>query len=314
VPPLLIVIGMVGYHALEAWSWFDALYVTVITLTSMGYGERHAVTTGGRVFTIVLALGGIFTVAVIVTEILSTIITGEMRTFWGDRRMRKRIEALDRHVIVCGYGKVGRGVCADLKRGGVRFVVIDRYDAPFAAARDTGAHALLGDATEEGTLRRAGIDRARALIALAGTDADNLLITMTARELCPTLPIVARVEEDANAPKLHSAGATRTVSPDAIVAGRVTQAVLEPTVLDSIEVATRKEFLDLQMEEKAVRPGSPLDGKTVGASGLRSQPGLILVAIKHPDGHLAVNPGNDAPVAAGDTLITLSARRHASRG
>jgi voltage-gated potassium channel len=228
--------------------------------------------------------------------------------------MRKRIEALERHVIVCGYGKVGRRVCEDLHRGGVRFVVIDRNDAPLAAARDIGAHTVQGDATENATLRRAGIARARALIALAGTDADNLLITMTAHELCATLPIVARVEEDAIVPKLKSAGATRTVSTQAIVAGRVAQAVLQPTVLDFIEVATRKEFPDLQMEEQSVRPGSPLDGKTVGASGLRSQPGFILVAIKHPNGHLAVNPDNDAPVAAGDTLITLSATPHAPRG
>jgi voltage-gated potassium channel len=228
--------------------------------------------------------------------------------------MRKRIEALDRHVIVCGYGKVGRRVCADLQRGRVRFVVIDRNDARLTCARGTGAHALLGDATDDATLRAAGIGRARALIALAGTDADNLLITMTAHELSPTLPIVARVEEEANAPKLQSAGATRTISPPAIVAGRVAQAVLQPTVLDFIELATRKELLDLQMEEQSVRPGSPLDGKTVGASGLRSQPGFILVAIKHPNGHLAVNPDNDAPVAAGDTLITLCATRHAPRG
>src|SRR5262249_20697925 len=145
VPPLLIVVGMVGYHALEGWSWFDALYVTVITLTSMGYGNKQALTTGGRVFTMVLALGGIFTLAVVATEILATIIEGDMRAFWGDRRMRKRIEALERHVIVCGYGKVGRRVCAELQRAGARFVVIERNEVPFAAARDMGAHALLGD-------------------------------------------------------------------------------------------------------------------------------------------------------------------------
>lgn len=236
MPLLLIVVGMAGYHALEGWSWFEALYVTVVTLTSMGYGDEHALSTGGRVFTMAMALGGIFTMAVVATEILSTIISGEMRAFWGDLRMKKRIEGLERHVIVCGYGKVGRRVCADLDRGGARFVVIDRNEAAFAAARDMGTHALLGDATEDATLRRAGIGRARALIALAGTDADNLLITMTARELCPTLPIVARVEEDALVPKLRSAGATQTVSPIAIVAGRVVQAVLQPAVLDFIEV------------------------------------------------------------------------------
>jgi voltage-gated potassium channel len=204
----------------------------VITLTSMGYGSKHAVSTGGRIFTMAMALGGIFTLAVVATEFLSTVITGEMRTSWRDRRMRKRIEALERHVIVCGYGKVGRRVCANLQRGGAPFIVIDRHEALLASARDMGAHALLGDATEDATLQRAGIGRARALIALAGTDADNLLIIMTARQLCPALPIVTRADEDAIAPKLQSAGATRTICPHTLVAARVTEAVLQPSGLD----------------------------------------------------------------------------------
>ena len=275
--------------------------------------ERAPVTIAGRVFTMVLALGGIFTVALAATEILGTIVTGELRDFWEKRRMRKRIEALEQHVIVCGYGRVGRHVCADLLGGGVPFVVIDRQDAPLAAARDAGAHPVLGDATADAILRRAGIERARALVAVAGTDPDNVLITMTARLLHPALPIVARAEEEATVPKLLRAGATRTVSPHAIVGGRMAQAVLRPAVLDFIEVATRKGHPDLQMEEQLVCPGSPLDGKTVGTSGLRSRLGLILVAIKRRDGHLAFNPGDDAAVAAGDTLIILGRREQLAR-
>ena len=306
VPLLLIVGGTVGFRVIEKWSWFDSLYASVITLTSIGYGGVHALSTAGRVFTMALALGGIFTVAVAATEILSTIVTGELRTFWGNRRMRKRIEALEQHVIVCGYGRVGQQVCADLAGSGVRYVVIDKQDAPLAVARDGGALAVLGDATYDATLRQAGIERARALMAIAGTDADNVLITMTAHLLYRTLPIVARAEDDGAVPKLLSAGAARTVSPQTIVAGRMAQAVLRPAVLDFIELATTKEHPDLQMEEQVVSPGSPLEGKTVGASGLHSLEGLILVAIKRRDGHVAFNPGDDAPVAAGDTLITLT--------
>ena len=230
----------------------------------------------GRVFTMALALGGIFTVAVAATELLSTIITGELRDFLGKRRMRKRIDALEQHVIVCGYGHVGQHVCADLLGRGVPFVVDRSLRRPPLSRRprDARAHAVLGDATEDATLRRAGIERARALIAVAGTDADNVLITMTARLLCPTLPIVARAEEDGTVPKLLIARALRrTVSPHAIAGGRMAQAVLRPAVLDFIEVATSKEHTDLQMEEQLVPPGSPLDGKTVGTSGLRSPAG-----------------------------------------
>ena len=195
VPVVMIGVGTVGYHLIERWSWFDAFYMTVTTLTSIGY-EISPLTTEGRTFTIVLALGGIFTVALAATEILRTIVTGELRDYWGKRRMKKRIEDLEQHVIVCGYGRVGRHVCADLLSAGISFVVIDRKESELAAAGEAGAHPISGDATTDAILRRAGIARARALIAVAGTDSDNVLITMSARLLHPTLPIVARAEEE----------------------------------------------------------------------------------------------------------------------
>jgi len=185
--------------------------------------------------------------------------------------------------------------------------------AKWLAARQAGAHVVLGDATADPVLVGAGIERARALIAAAGTDSDNVLITMTARLLSPSLPIVSRAEDEATMPKLFRAGATRTVSPYMMAGGRMAEAVLRPAVLDFIEDATRKRRADLQMEEQLVRPGSALDGKTVGTSGLRSWSGLILVAIKRRDGHLAFNPEDDAPVAAGDTLITLGSREQLGR-
>jgi voltage-gated potassium channel len=299
VPGALIGVGTVGYRLTEGWPWFDAFYVAVVTLTSIGYGDKHAFTIPGRVLTLVLALGGISAIAVAATELLSTIITGELPNFVRTRRMGKRIDMLERHVIVCGYGHVGRHVCADLVGFGVPVVVVDSREEPLVGAGEKGVHPLQGDATVDETLQRAGIERARALIAVAGTDADAVLITMTARLLCPRLPIVARAEDDATVPKLRRAGATRTASPNAIAGGRMAQAVLCPAVLDA----------DLQMDEQLVPPGSPLDGQTVGSSGLRARPERILVAIKRSDGHLAFNPEDDTPVAAGDTLITLGSRR-----
>jgi voltage-gated potassium channel len=319
VPVFLIGFGTLGYRLLEGWSWFYSFYVSVITLTSIGYGERNPLSTSGRVFTMVLALGGISAVAVAATELLSTIITGELRDFWDKWRMGRRIEALDQHVIVCGYGHVGQHVCAELLGAGAAVVVIDRRDPALATASDAGALVVLGDASADATLSRAGIARARALVAVAGTDSENVLITMTARLLCPLLPIVSRAEEETAVPKLERAGATRTVTPDAIAGGLMAQAVLRPAVLDLIEDATgqghagSQKHVHMQMEEQLVHPGSPLDGKTVGTSGLRSRVGLILVAIKRRDGHMAFNPEDDAPVAAGDTLITLGSREQLGR-
>src|SRR5262249_4023746 len=154
----------------------------------------------GRILTITLAIGGISTVAVAATEFLSTLITGELKDFVGRWRMHKQLDALEQHVIVCGYGHIGQYVCADLLDSGVPVVVIDRRASSLVAARAAGAHALLGDATADATLRGAGIERARALIAVAGTDPDNVLITMTARLLVPDLPIVSRADEAAAVP------------------------------------------------------------------------------------------------------------------
>jgi voltage-gated potassium channel len=299
IPALLIGVGTVGYHLIEGWSWFDAFYVTVITLTSMGYGERHAASTGGRVLTVVLALGGISTLAIAVTELVGTIVTGELREFMGQWRMEKRIEALEQHVIVCGYGHFGRYVCADLLDRGIPVVVVDRQASTLADVHGAGVHAIIGDATADATLKHAGIDRARALIAVAGTDPDNVLITMTARLLVPGLTIVSRAEEEMTVPKLIRAGATRTARPHAIAGGRMAEAVLYPGVVDA----------DLHVQEQLVAAGSALDGKTIGTSGLRSARGPILVAIRHRDGQLAFNPDDDAVVTAGDTLITLGAGR-----
>jgi len=313
VPAVLIGVGTVGYRFLEGWSWFNSFYVAVITLTSIGHSETTYLSTSGHLFTMALALGGIFTVAVAVTELLSTIITGELRNFWWTWRMSKRIEALEQQVIVCGYGHIGRHVCADLLEGGVPVVVIDRLETALETTHDAGALLLIGDATADATLGRAGIARARALVAVAGTDSDNVLITMTARLLCPLLPIVSCAEEESMVRKLERAGATRVVSRHAIAGGLMAQAVLRPALLDFIEEATGKRHPDLRMEEQLVGAGSPLDGQTVGTSGLRSRAGQVLVAIKRPDGSLAFNPGDGDPVAAGDILITLGSREELGR-
>jgi voltage-gated potassium channel len=307
-PALLIAAGTVGYRFIEGWSWFDSFYVAVITLTSIGYGDRHAFSVPGQLLTLVLALGGISTVAIAATEALGTILTGEFREFVEHKRMTKRIDALQQHVIVCGYGQVGEQVSTQLLSAGISVVVIDRRDAVFTtlvAARIVGAHVVVGDAAADATLLHAGIKRARALIAVAGSDADNVLITMTARSLRPELTIVSRVEDAAALPNLLRAGATRTVSLRAIAGRRIAQAVLRPAALDVIEDVIGQPHPNLHMEEQLVRPGSRLDGKTVGTSGLRSWRGLILIAIKHHDGTMTFDPTDETPIAAGDALITL---------
>jgi voltage-gated potassium channel len=313
VPLALIALGTLGYRVAEGWPLFDALYMAVTTLTTIGYGEVHPLHAGGRVFTMVLALGGIFTLFFVTAEFLRAVIGGELSSHLGRHRMEKKIATLAGHNIVCGYGRVGRQVCEEFAAAGVPFVVIDRSGERLTDFDLAGGHALVGDAAEDEVLRKAGIERARALVVVVASDADNVFITMSARLLSDKVTIVARAEEAATVPKLLRAGASRVVSPHAIGGGRIAQAVLRPAVLDFIEVATRSEHLDLQLEELPVAAGSGLDGRTIAATGVRGEIGLILVAVKQAGGHMLFNPPDAAGLTAGDTLIVLGKREQLDR-
>src|SRR5262245_51844686 len=209
--------------------------MAVVTLTSIGHGDELVITKAGRVLTLLLALGGISTLAIAAAELLGPVVTGEMHEYLWRRRMTKRIDALQQHVIICGHGYIGKQVCTQLRRAGVSVIVVDSNEAAAVSARAVGAEFIVGDAGADPVLVKAGIQRARALIALAGSDADNVLITMTARHLCPGLTIVSRADGEAAVPRLLRAGATRTLSPHAIAGGRIAQAVLRPAVFDLLE-------------------------------------------------------------------------------
>lgn len=300
VPFVLIGAGTVGYRLIDRWPWFDSFYLSVMTLTSLGHGNDIALSHASRVLKIVLALGGIWTIAVAATQLLGMFLTGELRDYARRWRVARRIGALEGHVIVCGYGRVGRHVCADVAGAGVAVVAIDRLPEALEAARLAGLYPISGDATTDEALKNAGIDRARALIAVTDSDADNLFITMAARELRPYMTIVSSGRDAGTMPKLRRAGATWAEWPDAIAGDHMASEVLRPAVAEA----------DVEMKEQLVRPGSSYDGTTVRASGLREQRGNILVAIKRHDGSLAFDPGDDAPIGAGDTLITLCRRAH----
>lgn len=308
LPLLLLLSGTAGYAIIEGWSAFDALYMTVITLTTIGFGETHPLSGGGRLFTMALALGGIFSLFYAGTEVVRFTVSGELRNILGRRRMEKLIAGLDDHVVVCGYGRMGQYVCEEFSRQAIPFVVIDRDPARLADVHLANGHTVQGDATDDAVLREAGIERARSLVTVVASDSDNLFITMSARLLNERLSIVARAEETATPAKLLRAGATRVISPYVLSGARVAQAVLKPTVVDLLELATRKEHLDLQIEEVPIRAGAKVDGRSIAESGLRTSVGLILVAVKQRSGHMLFNPKDDAALAVGDTLIVMGRR------
>lgn len=309
LPLLLVALGTIGYRRIEGWSYHDSLYMSVITLTTVGYREVHPLSRAGEIFTMVLALGGVFTLFYATTQVIAGILSGQVLDLWGSRRMERNLASLEGHVIVCGYGRMGRLACQEFAGPESQLVVIDRDAGMLAGFQHPRGIPLCGDATSDETLVRAGIKRARALISAVSSDADNLYITMSARLLNERLFIVSRAEDDRSEQKLLRAGATRVVSPYAIGAARLAQAVLRPAVVDFLELATRSEHLELNIEESKISVASSLAGSTLETSGIRHEFGLIIVAIKKSSGHMLFNPPRDAILEAGDVLIMLG-RRH----
>jgi voltage-gated potassium channel len=307
IPFVLVVAGTVGYHAIEGWSWIDAAYMTITTLTTVGFGEVHTLSSAGRVFTMVLMMGGVFTLFYSATELIRAVVSGEIQSLFGRQKMERMLSEIENHVIVCGYGRMGRLVCEQFSAAGVDFVVVDRQEPlldRFALPHGIAVH---GDATVDEVLRRAGVSRARALVTVAASDADNLYITMSARLLNEGLFIVARCDDEEAEKKLIRAGASRVILPYVIGGDRVAQAVLRPSAMDFIELATRSEHLELQIEETEVAAGGALAGKPLRDSGTRAL-GIIVVAVKKSDGRMLFNPDAEGILEPGDLLITLGPR------
>lgn len=306
VPPLLILVGTLGFWWIEEdLSPFDSLYLTVMTLTTVGFGDVVPKRDAGKLFAIFLALGGVFTLFYAMAEVIRLAISGEVQATLGRRRMEQSLSQLQDHLIVCGYGRMGRLVCREFSGEGLPFVVIEREGRLLEDFALPHGLALHGDATSDEVLQRAGVGRARGLVAVLSSDADNLFITMSARLLSDKLCIVARAETELAEKKLLRAGATRVVSPYVIGGTRMAQAVLRPAVVDFIELATRTEHLDLQIEETQIAPGSRLAGATIQACNVKQQVGVIIVAIQKASGRMVFNPPGDALMEPGDTLITL---------
>jgi len=303
-----VFLGTVGYRALEGWSWFDSLYMTVITLATIGYGETHPLTPAGRAFTIILIVVGVTVLGFLVSILTQAVVETEIASVLGRRRLFKDISQLKDHYILCGAGRVGARIVDELKRKHVDHVVIERDEGVAEKLLTRGHLVLIGDATDETVLEGARIRSAKALITAASSDAENVYIVLTARGMNPDLYIVARANDLAAERQLLRAGANKVVSPVLIGSHRMAQAALSPAVADFIELTTMTESLDLYFEQVRIAEGSSLDGRRLKDSRIRSEHNAMIVAITPHEGEMIFNPDGEQALHAGDLLIAIGTR------
>jgi voltage-gated potassium channel len=297
--------GTIGYMLIEGWSAWDAFYMTVITVTTVGYREVHEQSHWGQAFTVVLLLGGVGAGLYTFTLLASVIVEGGLPKRLQKRRRQRMLETVKDHFIICGYGRIGRIVAQQFERQQIPYVVVERDSERVQAAMNDGALGVEADASNEDVLKRVGIERARGLIAVVGTDAENVYAVLSARVMRPDLFIVGRAETEDAKVKLKRAGADRVISPYQIGAVQIAQTAIRPAVVDFFELATSTDNLELAIEEIAISPTSALAGRSILDANLRQRFGIIIVGIQRQDRRMEFNPEPETPIRAGDKLVVL---------
>lgn len=304
----VIAFGTLGYAMIEDWQAFDALYMTIITLATVGFKEVHELSPEGKIFTIVLIISGTGIIAYTLSSLIQFTLEGQLRKILGRKKLESRIGKLRDHYIICGYGRIGHLICREFQSRPIPFVIVEQNPNHIERLEREGYLYVEGDATDDETLQAAGIEYAKGLITAVTSDTDNVYITLTARGLNPKLFILARAGEEGAEKKLMRAGASKVISPYTIGASRMAQAILRPSVVDFIELATASEHLALQIEEIRIAADSVLAGKNLINSGIRQSMGIIIVGIKESDGKMTFNPPPEKNIEPNSVLIILGER------
>ena len=311
----IIVVGTSGYIVL-GWNFMDALYMTVITVGTIGFEEVRNLdeSVAGRLWTIVLIISGVAVLGYATTSLVALAVEGTVRNYFRSRRMRAEIAKLHGHYILCGYGRVGRQVATEFTMDGVPFVIVEQDPGTVEGCLADGYLALFGEASDDGVLEEAGIMRARGLIAAVDSDADNVFVVLSARKLNPALHIVARASSDSSAAKLEIAGADRTLSPYAVGGRRLASLATQPLVVDFLDVVTRGEKgIEFRLEEFVVPKNSSIAEHTIGELKIGERTGAIVLAFRTADGTFDTTPSAGDRLRAGDTLIVLGSRDQITR-
>lgn len=299
----ILLAGVVGYHLIEGWTWFDSLYMTVITLATVGYGETHPLSTAGRAFTIFLIMGGLGIILTALTEITIFVVEGEMTGFLRRRKMNQMIGKLSNHYILCGAGKSGHHVLEELTRTKRKAVVIESDPEKVIRLTEQKYLVVEGDATEDVTLQSAGIDRAAGLVTTLPNDRDNLFVVITSRGLNPRLRVVAKVEDISGRNKFIRSGADAAISANFIGGLRMASELMRPDAVNFLDLMLRDNS-ELRVDEVKIGPQSKFNGKTLAHCDVFSSAGVVLVSLKKGNS-FEFNPKPSTTLSAGDTAIVI---------
>ncbi len=303
---LVVGLGTAGYMILEKWNFLDSLYMTVITISTVGFSEVNPVSNQGRILTMTVLISGLGVLAYVVGTLTRTLVEGQLLEVMGRKKLEREIQKLKGHYVICGYGRVGQIICEEIKKARpTPLVVIDNNDQVAAKVEEDGFFFISGDATEEECLLRAGTLNAKALVTALDSEADNVYITITAKGLNPKLYILARAGRIGSEKKLIHAGANVVVSPHQIGVFRMPQAVDRPAVTEFFDFTLVDPHIAFTMEQIPVSPASTLSDVALIDSGIRQKFDLIVVAIKKPSGEMLYNPASHTRIEIGDTLIAL---------
>ncbi len=309
----ILAFGTYGYYFVEKMPLFEAFYMTMITISTVGYAEIVPLSHAGRALTIIIIILGITVGAYTIGMLVKAFIEGELLKMFGRIKVQKQISELKDHFIVCGFGRIGRIISNELAADDIDFVVIEQDSAIIEKIESKNYLFLEMDATSEEALLKAGIMEANGIVTALASDADNVFITLTAKGLQPDIYILARASHENNEDKLSRAGASRVVSPHLIGGKRMAQVLKRPTVVDFIDIATMGSSLGLMMEEATVGEGSGLTGKNLVDSNLRKNFGVIIVAIKKMAGNMIFNPMPSETLEAGDVIVVIGKKEDLKR-
>jgi voltage-gated potassium channel len=290
---------------IEDWNFLDALYMTVITISTVGYREVNQVGDVGRIFTILLVFIGVGFTMYVAAAVVQFMVEGRIRIILGRRRLDKKLDRLKNHYIVCGYGRIGRVLSKNLRSKPLDVVVVEKNPDLIRAMDEDGVLYVSGDAADEACLIKAGIQRAKGLVAVLATDTDNVFLVLTARQLAPDLKIIARAGQEAAKSKLKAAGADSVESPYEMGAASMAHRIIRPTVTNFLDLAFAHKRKDIQMEEIPVDSSSELTNLPLKDSGIRQNYNLIIIAIKKPDGSMLFNPSFETAIMPEDTVIAV---------